>query len=72
VQKPATTQTRPSGTTPSATRPTTSSGGARMDSTSYNQLEQDRQARNLGTQRWGGGGGYRGGYGGGERGGWRR
>jgi hypothetical protein len=45
-----------------------------MDSTSYNQLEQDRQARDLGTQRWGGGGGgYRGGFGGGgERGGWRR
>jgi hypothetical protein len=71
VQKPAQTQSRPTGTTSSATRPTSYSGGQRMDSTNYNQLEQDRQARTLGTQRYGGGG-YRGGYGGGERGGWRR
>jgi hypothetical protein len=73
VQKPTQPQSRPTGTASSGTRPTQYSGGGRMDSTSYNQLEQDRQARSLGTQRWGGGGGggYRGGYGG-DRGGWRR
>jgi hypothetical protein len=62
-------------TTPGATRPAGTGGGsARMDSTSYNQLEQDRQARGLGAQQqpWRGGGGA--GRFGGERGGggWRR
>jgi hypothetical protein len=81
VQKPAQTQTRPTNQRPAgttqATRPTGQyGGGARMDSSSYNQLEQDRQARGLGSAQrqggWGGGGGR---YGGGERyggGGWRR
>jgi hypothetical protein len=82
VQKPTTTPQRPAGTTATrpagttAARPPAAGGQARMDSTSYNQLEQDRQARGLGAaQRPGGYGGARGGYGGGyERGGggWRR
>ncbi len=79
VQKPTQTPTRtttqrPTGTTPTTTRPPASGGGARMDSTSYNQLEQDRQARSLGTtQRYNGGGWHgRGGYGGERFGGFRR
>jgi len=66
VQKPATTPQRQAGGQ-------TVGGQARLNSTSsYNQLEQDRQARSLGApQRQGGYGAARGG--GYERGGgWRR
>jgi hypothetical protein len=83
VQKPAQTQNRSTTTstarttTPGTTRPPAATGGgARMDSTSYNQLEQDRQARGLGAQqqqwRGGGGGRFGGGFGGERGGGWRR
>ncbi len=72
VQKPTQTTQRPAGTT--ATRAPATGGGGRLDSTSYNQLEQDRQARGLGTAQrqggWAGRGG--GGYGGERAGGWRR
>jgi hypothetical protein len=52
---------------PSASGQTQRSGGRSMDSSSYNQLEQDRQARSAGSQRLGGFGG--GGGGGGRFGG---
>jgi hypothetical protein len=73
----ATTQTRsqPTQSQPSAATQTQRSGRQSMDSTSYNQLEQDRQARSAGSQRFGGsGGGGEGGsrFGGGGGGRFRR
>jgi hypothetical protein len=67
----STTGTPPARTQPAQTQPQASAQAQRssrqMDGTSYNQLEQDRQARTAGSQRFGGGEG--GGFGGGRFGG---
>ena len=72
TQRNTSTQTPRTGTTSSATGQSRNASRPTMESSSYNQLEQDRQARSAGSsQRFGGGatgGRFGGGFGGGGRG----